>query len=570
MLFSRFHYNTIHRCATKYLMALSLCALVIGQPYSLVAFAKSNTSPSKNTSEEKAFLESLLTDDNNDEEKPLLSDDESSTLEADISTKTESTNDATEVADNSDNAVTGSLQNEETRLRHGSDVELEPLYLKLTLHKEGTLLVDPNLIISLILEQNLNIARQRVIAKGQNTLFYRSLTDFFPDIQGSLDGRFFKGGIQIFGNQILPVSIRQRTPQLTATLQLNPGGRDLWESIAQRRRYKSAKALLSTSSQQELTEGLSEYYALLEAWQQLTYARTSLEEATSQVKLSKGRLYAGVSTKLELMQSESTRAQREQDVISAENNFLQSEQRLLSRLNLDTDVHLTPASKTQTMVRLVPENLSLDTLMAETLKKHPEVRQIELEMKARYMDMIARVSDVVPSVTLSAFRNRTGPNFRNLVKGEQRALRIEANLLENFGFALPLDVRKAYLDYKEKKIERNAKVRALQTEITSAYLNSQAEAKSVEVALVQLAAAEEAYRLAKGRYEVGLGISLDVQNALTTLANARSNLARTTMAFNRAEIRLLDALGEATPSNLRGEYTITSSSNDDTTTTPET
>ncbi len=557
--------------STKYLAVLLLCALTIAQPYSLIASAESNATTKQAGSEETQFLESLLTQDESDDEKPLLSDDDNNVPESlKENTGSNEVNDFTSAADDLESPTTGSLQQDETTVRNESEVELEPLYLKLTLHKEGTLLVDPNLIISLILEQNLNIARQRVIAKGQNALFYRSLTDFFPDIQGSLDGRFFKGGIQIFGNQILPVSIRQRTPQLTATMQLNPGGRDLWESIAQRRRYKSAKALLSTSSQQELTEGLSEYYALLEAWQQLTYARTSLNEAESQVKLSQGRLDAGVSTKLELMQSESTRAQREQGVITAENDFLQSEQRLLSRLNLDTDVHLTPASKTQTMVRLVPENLTLDTLMAETLKKHPEVRQIELEMKARYMDMVARISDVVPSITLSAFRNKTGPNFRSLVKGQQRALRVETNLLENAGFALPLDVRKAYLDYKEKKIERSAKVRALQTEITSAYLNSQAQAKSVKVAHVQLAAAEEGYRLAKGRYEVGLGISLDVQNALTTLANARSNLARTTMAFNRAEIRLLDALGEATPNNLRGGFALTSSNDDEKTSSPET
>jgi outer membrane protein TolC len=62
--------------------------------------------------------------------------------------------------------------------------------------------------------------------------------------------------------------------------------------------------------------------------------------------------------------------------------------------------------------------------------------------------------------------------------------------------------------------------------------------------------AQESYDLAVGRFKAGYGINLDVLDAESALATARSNLVQAVLNYNQSQVQLVQALGLVTPTAL--------------------
>lgn len=440
------------------------------------------------------------------------------------------------------NALESGLQDDEliTPQEQLNDV---PLLLSGMITKVENMPIDPLSVITLVEDQNIWIRQTELTAKSQKAVFYKKLSDFLPDFEASYSHSRFNGGIQIFGNQVVKIYQTRITPELRVALRVYPGGRTVFESVAEYRRAKAQKRLLRDMIQDQLTNALNEYFNLQEAWATQNNVVKTIQDAEGQVRLNNSRLQAGVGTKLELMQAKSDLAKREQELIQAENTTQQAEEALLNRLYLDGGIHLMPEATIRPL-DLTPTQ-PIELLMEKTVDDHPEVRQLDIQAKALFSDMMARVSDIVPVVDLEAYSNWQGPAHHQLQLGRYGGIRVTANLLENSGFAIPLDARKLYLDYKAKKAERDAKVRDIKTRITNARLNAEAYQKSIALAEQELEAAKEAYRLSLGRYKVGLNIFVDVLNAQSALATARTKLSQTVLNYNRAQFTLLNELGMA-------------------------
>jgi outer membrane protein TolC len=86
--------------------------------------------------------------------------------------------------------------------------------------------------------------------------------------------------------------------------------------------------------------------------------------------------------------------------------------------------------------------------------------------------------------------------------------------------------------------------------VINSFLDNRAGAKSIFTAQEQLDVAEEAYRLSFGRYKAGLGINVDLLNAQSQLALARGRMVRAIFDFNESQVRLLQALGEVSPTHI--------------------
>lgn len=404
--------------------------------------------------------------------------------------------------------------------------------------------------LKLIEDQNLPIARDRLTAKLQNTAFLRSLSDMLPDVYATYDQSRFQGVIQIFGDQTIPIYRTQYVPQLLGRWTLYPGGRQIFEALAAKRRHQAARTQVLDTLQNQLAQTAAEYYLLIEAKVRVENAKASIAEATSQVRQSEARLKAGVGTKLDLAQAESQLAVRERELIDAENATARAEQTLLNRLNLDPNIGLEPLDALAQPRVLVPMHLTTDELVAWASQHNPALKVVDSDLKALSAESKGIISRVVPSVTLQTYINGTGPAWDKLGLSRFGGLTLEANLLENLGTAIPLDYRAKRLEYRRLQVERQALLRDIQSQVVFAFLDSRAFAKAILTAQEQLLAAQEAYRLSKGRYRAGLGINLDVLSAEAALNNARDTLARAILGFNRAQVDLLRAIGESTVSNL--------------------
>jgi outer membrane protein TolC len=75
------------------------------------------------------------------------------------------------------------------------------------------------------------------------------------------------------------------------------------------------------------------------------------------------------------------------------------------------------------------------------------------------------------------------------------------------------------------------------------HLDLQTARRTISTAESRLAQAQEAYDISGVRYEAGVGTAVEVADALSTLAAARTNLDQARFNYNIAYARLQGALG---------------------------
>lgn len=413
--------------------------------------------------------------------------------------------------------------------------------------------IDLPTVLNLVEAQNLFLQDFDLNSKIQSNLYYRSLSDLLPDVEGSYNQSRFQGSIQVFGSQTTTIYQTRIVPQATASWTINPGGRDLFVALAAKQRARGAKFLLSQTVQDQLTQATIEYYELIAAGVNVANIKANIQEVESQVALNDARLKAGVGTKLDLERARSLLIEREQELITAENNLAKAQQNLLSRLNLDPEVALLPPKIMAEPHILIPLSVNTEELVNKAITNNPSLKVIQQEIRAIGYEGKAVLASLVPTVTLQAYINGTGPEISKLGLGRFGGLAIQSNIFNNLGTAIPLDYRTRRLQVAQQKVRLKEQVRTVQTDVINAFLDSRAGAKSVFTAQEQLDVAEEAYRLAFGRYKAGLGINVDVLNAQTVLALARVRVVRAIFDFNEAQVRLLKAIGEvSTPNILNG------------------
>jgi outer membrane protein TolC len=410
--------------------------------------------------------------------------------------------------------------------------------------------IDLQVVLKLIESQNLPIQRDRLTAKIQNTAFYRTISDALPDMNATYSQSRFQGAIQIFGSATLQVYQSRLVPQFQADWLIKPGGEDVFKALAARRRYKESKFRLDNTLQEQLSQAARAYYDFLEAKVQVDNVTVGLEEARGQVALNNGRLKAGVGTKLDLMRSQSQLAQKETDLVIAQNQVAHAEQALLNILNLDPDIFLTTNVEGAQPHILVPLTIKTDELVAHAIDKNPTLKAEAMALKAISADSKATLSRLVPTVSLQTYINGTGPEIDKLGLSRFGGFVVQSNLLDGLGTRIPLDYRTRRLEYHRQQIQVQQRLRDVQTQVLDAFLNSRAAAQSMITAQNALVTSQEAYRLSLGRYRAGLGINVDLLNAQTELSLSRTRITQAILSFNRAQVSLVEALGEANPDTL--------------------
>ncbi|WP_303673724.1 TolC family protein [Vampirovibrio chlorellavorus] len=410
--------------------------------------------------------------------------------------------------------------------------------------------VDLPTVLKLVEKQNLFLQDSTINAKVENNRFFRSVSDLLPDVTGTYNQSRFQGAIQIFGSQTLQVFQTRLVPQATASWVINPGGRDVFTALAFKQRAREAKYLLNQTLQEQLTQATIEYYELIAAGVNVANVRANIQEVQSQVALNAARLKAGVGTKLDLERARSQLIEREQELITAENTLAKAQQNLLSRLNLDPDVALLPPQVRAEARILIPLNVDTQQLVDRAMEKNPTLKAIQQEIRALGYEGKAVLADAIPTVTLQAYINGTGPEIDKLGLGRFGGFAVQSTLFNGLGTTLPLDYRTRRLLVAQQKVRLKEQERLIQTDVINAFLDSRAGAKSIFTAQELLGVAEEAYRLSFGRYKAGLGINVDVLNAQTALALARVRVVRAIFDFNEAQVRLLKAVGEVTSSHI--------------------
>jgi len=221
--------------------------------------------------------------------------------------------------------------------------------------------------------------------------------------------------------------------------------------------------------------------------------------------------------------------------------------RLAQTLRLDPAVELTAREEELTPLSLVATNTALGVFVSQALRTRPEFRQsAALVDAAKKSADGSRYGPLIPTVGAQAFvgglAGGNATTHRGLSESEDYQVtlgwRIGPGGLFDRGRTRAADARLNTARLSGDKLHDD-----IVREVVEAHSRAQSAGERLTTVQRGLAAAEEAFQLARGRKEFGVGVVLETIQAEQELTRLRQDFFNTVSEFNQAQYQLLRAAG---------------------------
>ena len=297
-----------------------------------------------------------------------------------------------------------------------------------------------------------------------------------------------------------------------------------------------------------LLDVAAEYLQLVGAEARLTVLLKGEADLAEVVRLTVAHANAGrgrqadadrASANLELLRSDLRRAEEDVAVASA---------RLCRLLNLDPSTRLrTPGGSVQP-IRLIPENVDLEGLVAESLRSRPEVlARAAAVAEAQTRGRQERVWPWLPTVSVGYSYggfggNVTASDFGSL-RGRSEFDATAVWSVQNLGFGNRARVRVADAGVGAAIAGYDLTTNQIRREVTEAVAAARAAATLIKTTNEALAAAEDGFALEMERIKQVQGRPIEELDSFRQLLESRQEALRAVVAFNVAQFRLFVAVG---------------------------
>lgn len=300
---------------------------------------------------------------------------------------------------------------------------------------------------------------------------------------------------------------------------------------AARAQVRISELALQVQLEQLRLDVANDYYNLQEASALVTVTRSAVESATKSVIDAKALESAGLGTFFDVLQAEVRLADAQQNLTEAEALERIAQRQLAQRLNVQDAKDVLAADPIQAAGRW---SLSLSQSIRLSLQNRPELAQI-LQQR--------RIAKQQRRVALAAIRPQVQA-FANLEVVEQ----LDDDVSGAFGYSVGAQVTWNFFDggaarAQASQEEENLAIaevqfadtkNALRFEVEQAYSNLQANLENISTASDTVEQAEESLRLARLRFQAGIGTQLDITTAEADLTQAQGNRLSAILDYNRA------------------------------------
>jgi outer membrane protein len=313
------------------------------------------------------------------------------------------------------------------------------------------------------------------------------------------------------------------------------------------------------------------YWDLVFAIEDLRVKKRSLQLAQDLLERNKIQVEVGTLAPIEIVQAEAAVAERDEDVIKAEDALKDAEDKLKKFLNLFDD----PEQRDVTIVPIdrptfSPQPVDLEKAIAEALANRPDYAQAKLEIEKAEINLRAARNQLLPNLDFvgeggySANRGNLGNAIDDVIDAENRHWSMGVEL------SFPMGNREAKADYTQRKLElRKARLRLKNLEqailvqvpdvvrevdpdrlgVREAVRQIETDIKRVKATRAARVLAEQKLDAEEKKLEVGISTNFQVLEFQEDLAVAESNETRAIIDYNRSLINLERAKGTILSTN---------------------
>jgi outer membrane protein TolC len=366
-------------------------------------------------------------------------------------------------------------------------------------------------------------------------------------IDVSRDSLFLGGGAV---NQNGPVAGGSGGPaRLMVDLSLTDA---LYEPLARCQRVNAAKARQNTVFNETLTSVALAYYELIGAQGRLSLENQNIKDANSVLDLTKAFVAAGKAPESEVNRVSVAAGIREQSAIRAELAIKRASSDLARLLQLDfrqmpSGFVLICNESSPAPINWVTESADLQALIAQGLGVRPEVHQLQASVAELNSRVAAeQVRPFIPNLHLGLsggmFSGGTGGSLADTgSRADVDALLVWQ--MKNLGYGNRAVLAQRLSQQRQAVLRRHQVEDLIAAEITQAWQTVQAQRESIQLAEENITQAVRVYESNLLRIRGLEGLPLEALLALQALATARVAWLDAVVAYNKAQVMLLKAIG---------------------------
>ncbi len=339
----------------------------------------------------------------------------------------------------------------------------------------------------------------------------------------------------------LPPEDRTELENSSPTTSFNGGAQisyDLYTSGARSARIQQAEeqVRLQELDVERLSEEIrlnvaTDYYNLQQADEQVRISRAAVVNAEASLRDAQALEQAGVGTRFDSLRAQVNLANSQQQLTNALSQQRISRRQLVTRLNLAQSATVAAADP----VKLAGLwNQTLENSIVLAYQNRPELQQQLAQRNINEQQRRLALSQLGPQVSVVANYNvlDSFDDGVGLTDGYSVALQANLNLYD--GGASRAQAAQAKADINIAETQFSQQRNQIRFQVEQAYSELQSNLENVQTSQAALDQARESLRLARLRFQAGVGTQLEVIDAENALTRAEGNRINAILDYNRA------------------------------------
>ncbi|AFZ44021.1 outer membrane efflux protein [Halothece sp. PCC 7418] len=329
------------------------------------------------------------------------------------------------------------------------------------------------------------------------------------------------------------------TTDLNTTLQLNynlyTGGQRPAQIRVAESQVRTQELALEQAAEQLRFDVTDAYYAVQQADSQVEIARAAVADAEQSLRDAQLLEQAGLGTRFDVLQAEVDLANEEQNLTRSISQRRVSRRRLVETLGLGQQVEVTAATPPEVAGTW---DLSLEESIVLAYQNRSELEQQLQQREIAQENQTIALAGIKPQVSLF-----TRYNVLDIIDSGTGGTTGTGD-----GLAIGAQLQWTLYDggqsqARARQAEENAAIaenrfdqlrNQIRREVEQAFYDLQANEENIDTARIAVEQGEESLRLARLRFQAGVGTQTDVINAQSALTQARGNLLTAIINYNRS------------------------------------
>jgi len=305
-----------------------------------------------------------------------------------------------------------------------------------------------------------------------------------------------------------------------------------------RENVTASKQDLQTARQKVVLNTKEAYYGVLQSLALIKVAEETLTQNQQRLTQAEGFYQAGTRSKIDVTKAEVDLANVQLALIRAKNSYQ------IARANLNNSIGLREGLRFAVVetIDFNPTEIDLEEILQSAFTRRPEMLQIKAKQRSQEAAVELARSGYYP--TLSGNVSNTWgtdevPNDLAWDWSVGAALTIPIFS----GFSTQSQIAEAKAQLRDLAAQEEILRLNIRLEAEQAYLNFNEALERIAVTQKSMDQAKENYDLASGRYQVGIGQPLEINDAEVLLANARANHINALYDYKVAEALIEKTMG---------------------------